>query len=146
MSRLLSTEPVAVRIGDCECPDAPHTEGDMAHLRPRLTPPAGIAATTLINEATDAIKLNVELGMLFLTDGLLRWDLLDDEGDPVPCDGDTLRGGAISWDETLLPIADRAAELYTESVLRPFRPAKASSSSRAGRTRTRGRTSATSKS
>lgn len=134
MSRLLPTVPVKVRIGDCLCPGAPHTEGDFAYLRPRLTAQGGITATTIMNTSTDARAAMVDLGMAFLTDGLLRWDLLDDDGEPIPCDEATLRGGALSWEETLLPIAEEAHRLYMDSVLHPFRTARESISSRSGPT------------
>lgn len=134
MSRLHPTEPVRVRIGDCLCPGTPHAEGDFAWLRPRLTAKGGIAATSLIAGADDAQSLMRDLGYLFLLDGLVRWDILDDDGKPVPCNEDTLRSGALAWEETLLPIANAASELYTESVLAPFRPAKVPASSPSGQT------------
>ena len=134
MSRLLSVEPVKVRIGDCLCPGAPHTDGDFAYLRPRLTAQGGISSTAIVNAASDPRAAMVDLGMAWLIDGLVRWDLLDDDGKPVPCDAATLRSGALSWDDTLFPIADQAAALYTDSVLRPFRTAKASKSSPSGPT------------
>lgn len=143
MSRLLSTEPVRVRIGDCECPDAPHTEGDHAYLRPRLTPQAGMRLTRLIiDTGFDAQKLAPELGMAWLAEGIVAWDLLDDAGMPVPFDEATLRSGAISWEDTLLPIADRADDLYGEATLRPFVTTAGSPSSRNGHRETRALTSA----
>jgi hypothetical protein len=61
------------------------------------------------------------LSMAFLSDGLLSWTILDDAGSPVPCNEGTLRSGALDWETTLAPIANRAAVLYTDSVVNPLR-------------------------
>lgn len=123
MSRLLPTEPVPVRIGDCECPGTPHSDGDYAYLRPRLTAEGGAAAyQAVINNASDNEWLAGTLGRIFLRDGIVRWDLQDDSGKPISVDA--ALGGAVDWADTLLPIADKANELYAESVLRPFLKAK----------------------
>lgn len=135
MSRLLPTEPVPVRIGDCECPGTPHPDGDFAYLRPRLTAGGGLAATqAILNNLDDTITMARAIGLIFLSDGIVRWDLLDDDGKPIPHDLATLTSGALSWEETLLPLADEADKLYAASVLAPFRPAKAPKSSPIGRT------------
>lgn len=135
MSRLLPIEPIEVRIGDCECPGTPHPDGDKAWLRPRLTAKGGMTATYLIvNNDGDPTRLSRDLGMCFLVDGLVRWNLLDEDGNPIPTDEDTLTSGALDWDSTLLPIANAANDVYQESVLRPFRPAKALESSPSGPT------------
>lgn len=120
MSRLLPTEPVRVRIGDCECPGAPHPEGDFAQFRPRLTARGGLLATSIIYTAAESgvAKTMTELGLCFLADGLLSWDLLDDDGKPIPVSAVT--GGALDWETTLLPLANKANALYEGSVIRPL--------------------------
>ena len=128
MSRLLPTEPVEVRIGDCECPGTPHSNGDHAYLRPRLTAEGGAAAyQAVINNHTDNEALAGTLGRIFLRDGIIRWDILDDDGKPISVEA--ALNGAVDWADTLLPIADKADELYAESVLRPFLKAKEPTSS-----------------
>lgn len=123
MSRLLPTEPVKVRIGDCECPGAPHSDGDYAYLRPRLSAEGGAAAyQAVLNNHSDNEALAGTLGRIFLLDGIVRWDPLDDDGKPISIEAAV--DGAVDWTSTLLPIADKADELYAESVLRPFLKAK----------------------
>ena len=123
MSRLLPTEPVKVRIGDCECPDTPHSDGDHAYLRPRLTAEGGAAAyQAVLNNHTDGEALAGTLGRIFLLDGIVKWDPLDDDGKPISIEAAI--DGVVDWTDTLLPIADKADELYAESVLRPFLKAK----------------------
>ena len=122
MSRLLSTDPVRVVIGPCECPGKPHEE-DEAWFRPRLTVAGGMEASGIVGGAASYPStgaLGRDLGMVYLTDGLLRWNILDDKGKPIPCTREVLESGALDWDTTLLPLADGAADLYSESVMRPL--------------------------
>ena len=120
MSRLRATTPVEVDIGPCECPGTPHEDGDKAWLRPRLTAEGGYRATHILATAEDADETAGALGVCFLVDGLVRWTLLDEAGEPVPHDEVMLRSGALDWETTLSPIAERAGVLYTDSVLNPL--------------------------
>ena len=120
MSRLRATDPIEVDLGPCECPNTPHAEGDKAWLRPRLTPEGGYRAMHVLMTATDTDETAGALGMTFLVDGLVRWTLLDDAGKEVPTDEETLRSGALDWETTLAPIAERAAVLYTMSAMNPL--------------------------
>lgn len=127
MSRLRATEPIEVDLGPCECPDTPHGT-DKAWLRPRLTAEGGYRAMHILMTATDRDVTAGALGMCFLADGLVRWTLLDDAGKPIPTDEATLRSGALDWDTTLYPIAEKAAVLYTDSVVDPLRKGRAAPS------------------
>ena len=49
--RVMSTDPVAVGVGACQCPGTPHPDGDVVYLRPQLGLAAGIAIQRLIVEA-----------------------------------------------------------------------------------------------
>jgi hypothetical protein len=107
-------------LGPCECPNTPHTEGDKAWLRPRLTAEGGLLAQAIVATATDPRETYAALGFALLSDGLVRWTLLDDGGKPVPVDTATLKSGALDWESTLSPIAEKAHELYMESILAPL--------------------------
>lgn len=130
MSRLLPTEPIPVSIGACQCPDTPHDE-DVALLRPRLLPGDAMAALSALDPSNDEAAIQRDVGMAFLHGGVVSWNILDDAGQPVPLSA--MDTGALDWDETLRPIADKAAELYTESLFRPLLHA-AKKSSQHGRT------------
>jgi hypothetical protein len=121
VSRLRATEPIEVDLGPCECPNTPHAEGDKAWLRPRLTIDGGLRASWAMLEATDRDETWASLSMVYLADGLVRWNLLDDAGLPIPITEDVLRSGALDWETTLSPIAERANVLYTDSVINPLR-------------------------
>ena len=142
MSRLLSEEPVRVPLGECQCPGSPHQE-DEAFLRPRLTAAAGIEATSIISNAGGKGPgvVGRALGMGYLVDGLLSWNILDDDSEPIPATEEMLESGRLDWEDTLLPIADAASDQYSDSVINPLaarvEAAKAAStSSRNGRTKT----------
>jgi hypothetical protein len=109
-----------VDLGPCECPNTPHPEGDKAWLRPRLTAEGGLLAQAIVATATDPRETYAALGFALLSDGLVRWTLQDDDGKPVPTDTTLLRSGALDWDTTLSPIAEKANDLYMESVMAPL--------------------------
>lgn len=122
MSRLRTTEPVAVDLGPCECPGTPHEDGDKAWLRPGLTPEGGARATHVLMGAS-ARGEDATIGalsMAFLVGGLVGWTLLDDDGKPLSYDEETLASGRIDWETTLSPIANRADALYATSVINPL--------------------------
>lgn len=128
MSRLQATTPVEVQIGPCKCEGTPHEDGDKAWLRPRLLPEDGLTALSMFQsgrgelateeEAVDALA--GRLGLHWVISGLLRWNLLDDDGEPIPADETTLRSGGLDWEDTLLPIAEAGDRLYSPSVLVPL--------------------------
>lgn len=134
MSRMRATTPEAFRIGDCACPGSPHTspsivqgvpvpDGDVALFRPRLTLEGSLEVAAMLANTdllADESRFMARLGKICLTDGLVWWNLQDDEGKPIPVSRAVLESGALSWDETLEPLANKAADLYGEEALRPL--------------------------
>ena len=141
-----------VRVRDCECPNKPHNgEGDWVALAPHLSLEGGLAAEQDVYAANvesadeTAISLNVQRrwALTFIRFGAKAWNLVDEHGDSVPFDVQ-----AILDDYAIArPLADSAADLYAESVLRPFQvrlatrsptgPTTATTSSRRRQTRKR---------
>jgi hypothetical protein len=111
------TEPIPVRVRDCACPGDPHPDGDVVYLRPHLNIDGGEAAEAdLIESMADERELKRRWLRTFVKHGAVSWNLTDAEGEPVPFDVD-----AILDDWTLArPVADKAADLYTQSVIAPF--------------------------
>ena len=134
MSRLRATTPEVFRIGECLCPGTPHTEpgfalgvpipdGDVALLRPRLTLEGSLEVASMLTNTdllSDEARFLSRLGAICLWDGLLWWNLQDDDGQPIPVSREVLRSGALDWGETLEPLANKAADLYGEEALRPL--------------------------
>ena len=126
-----------VRVRDCACPGEPHgEEGDIVFLAPTLGFDGGFQAETQLLEVADEIPTppgakdaevnRVGLERLrrvrplwlktFVRYGATGWNLLDDDGAPVPFDVE-----AILADYALArPVADAAADLYQPTVLAPF--------------------------
>jgi len=128
----MTQEPISVRVRDCACPDAPHAaEGDLIYLRPTLSLEGGILAEQQLYEAAgDPARLTRLWLHTFVRHGAMGWNLLDEDGDPVPFDVDTILN-----DWTLArPVGDAASDTYSDAVMRPFQK-KLEARSPTGRTR-----------
>ena len=119
------TDPVVVRVRDCACPNTPHEDGDVVYLRPHLNLDGGIAAEQDLLAASGDGPLLTRLWLrTFLTHGVTGWNLTDDDGAPLPLDL-----AAITDDYRIArPVANRASELYAETVMAPFLEAQAARS------------------
>ena len=141
-------DPIEVRFRDCTCPGTPHPdEGDIAYLRPFLDYAGGVEAlrayTRLLVEiqterpelTDEAHKDELELvltdrsapiiGPILIRRGVIGWNVLDGDGDPVPCTQEALV--ALRWEDAYA-LGDRADDLYGEQVFAPFQKPTASSS------------------
>jgi hypothetical protein len=112
------SEPVAVRVRDCECPGTPHgEEGDVVFLAPTLSLEGGLEATADIRVAVhDGKVIAKRWRVTFVRYGAIGWNWLDADGEPLPFDVEVLLA-----DYTLaLPVSEKANDLYGESVVRPL--------------------------
>lgn len=120
-----------VRVRDCACPDAPHEDGDIVYLNPKLSVSGGIAAEQIITEFVTAhaprkkgavvtLPTNDDLTRRLLTaftrHETVGWNLVDDKGKPVPFDPEVIAG---DW-SLARAVAGRAGELYIETAMAPF--------------------------
>lgn len=141
-------EPIQVKVRDC--PTGLHNgEGDWVLLAPTLSLDGGLTAegdlrivTAQVDDPTErGMTLQRKWAITFVRFGAKGWNLHDDDGTALPFDID-----ALLDDYGLARIvADKAADLYTEAVLRPFQTllaarsptgrTKATTSPRPGRTR-----------
>lgn len=119
--------PVAVPIGPCECPGAPH-EQDEVYLRPRLGYAAGadasVAAAAYVGKAIDANDLAKAIVPIYIRGGAVGWNLVDDDGEAVPFDAEVLLS---DWDVAVI-VGDQADNLYSEVITRPLVKAASQSS------------------
>lgn len=129
MGWFVSDEREAVEGLECRCPGAPHPDGDTIWLRRELTPQGMLAAMAEIS-VEDEELLTKGLGWTYVINGIVDWTL-EDNGVKVPCTQQNIR--RLTW-EAIYPVAQRASELYSEALFRPL-VARASRSSRNGRTR-----------
>ena len=108
---------IPVRVRDCACPDTPHAEGDEVYLLPTLPMEGGLAAEQDLFAAAGDSNLLTRLWLrTFVTHGAVGWNLTDADGKPVPFEVE-----AITADWALArPVANRASELYADTVMAPF--------------------------
>ena len=117
----MTNDLVIVRVRDC--PDGTHNgEGDWVALAPRLSLEGGLAAEQVVREAA-SIADEAERGeaiqrrwiMAFVRYGAKDWNL-HENGEDIPFSPEALmQDYAIARE-----VADKAADLYSEVVLRPF--------------------------
>src|SRR5690349_16815535 len=136
-----------VRFRDCTCPETPHSEpssewggldGDVVELRPYLDLAGGSEALRFTRDAIAAADGDLDkatsfmgemVGPVYVRRGVVGWNLVDENG-PVPCTLEALE--ALPYVDAY-EIADRADDLYGESVLAPL-VKRIGSSSRTGPT------------
>lgn len=125
------TDSLAVKVKDC----SHHEEGHSVFLAPTLPMDGGITAEQDLFAAAGDERLLTRLWLkTFITYGVTGWDLCDGEGNDIPFDVE-----ALLADWTLArPVANRASELYADSVMAPFLTKPAG---RSPNGRTRGTTS-----
>ena len=120
MSRFDPVPDVPVSIGPCECPGTPHGDGDVVYLAPVLSAAAGMASQGAIEEASnDGVRLQELLWRIYRDHCITGWNLLDEDGDPVPLTTAT-KDQALPFGKGGQAVAEKADELYHEDVLRPF--------------------------
>lgn len=109
---------VPVRFRDCSCPGTPHPDGDVAMLRPYLDYPGGAEALAAIAKS-DGTEGGIAqfIGPVYIRRGVVSWNVLDDDGKPVPVTPEAL--DALRWEDAY-ELADKADDLYGGQVLAPL--------------------------
>jgi len=106
-----------VRVRDCACPDAPHTDGDVVYLNATLSANGGITAEQEIAKGTaDNADLTRRLLLVFARTEAVGWNLTDDKGKAVPFDVDAL---LADW-KLSREVISRAGEMYISDAIAPF--------------------------
>ena len=137
--RSFDAEPVEVRLEACYCPGSPH-EVDLVYLAPALSMAGGMAAQSAIADGIeDSLHLQELLAEVWLRHGVVSWNLVDEDGTPVPVTRDNAVK-ALPYGKGGRLVADRADDLYAEDILAPL-VARLKTTSRRGPTN--GSTSAT---
>jgi hypothetical protein len=137
--RSFDAEPVEVRLEACYCPGSPH-EADLVYLAPALSMAGGMAAQSAIAEGIDdRIRLQEMLAEVWMRHGVVSWNLVDEQGDPVPVNAVNV-AAALPYGKGGRLVADRADDLYAEDILAPLAARLRTTSPRG---RTNGSTSAT---
>lgn len=124
-------ETIPVRFRDCSCPGTPHPDGDIAELRPYLDYAGGAEALAAIRQVADEpLRFPEVLGPIFIRRGVVAWNVVDEDGDPVPVTDQALN--ELRWEDAY-ELADRADDIYGGQVLTPL-VKRMGSSTKNGRT------------
>jgi len=109
--------PVAVPLGECQCPGAPHAGGDTVYLRAELDAAGGLGVVATFTSG-DSDALIERMGRAYLIAGIVDWTFTDEAGAKVPVTHDNIR--RLRWTASTLTLANAASDLYGEAVLSPL--------------------------
>lgn len=123
MSVLDRPDHVPVPLGFCPCAGEPHPDGDVVYLYPELPVPAGIKARAffvdgMLGEA-DNVTVQQRIAELWLSMCVESWTFLDDDGNPIPVTSENVVR-ALPYGKGGREVADKADDLYVESVTAPL--------------------------
>jgi hypothetical protein len=124
------SELIGVRIGECQCPGAPHADGDYVYLRPKLDLRGGFRVKRRLIDLNRAAfgedakvemaELEIGLAESYLSEGIFSWNLVDEEGADRPLTPETLAEFLFSDYSRAELAADKADDLYRPAVLDPL--------------------------
>lgn len=115
---------IPVRFRDCACPGTPHPDGDIAELRPYLDYAGGAEALAALREVADEPnRLGEVLGPIFIRRGVVAWNLVNEDDDPVPLHPALEE---LRWEDAY-ELADKADDIYGGQVLAPLQKRMAAS-------------------
>lgn len=104
----------------CPCVGTPHPDGDTVTLRDKPTLHMGTTAFSWTNiQVRSKAPTEGEIAELYLTDGISDWTFLLEDGERRPLNDENLRWFLDDF-ELSYPVANAAADLYTEAIYRPL--------------------------
>lgn len=121
----MSDDQIPVPIGACQCPGAPHEDGDVVYLRPKLGLRPGVAIQRLLIDSQQSGTLAAAdlAGLLaegYLIHGVVAWSMVNETGKPVPVNEGTIRTVLLDDFERAAPVADAADDQYKGVVILPL--------------------------
>lgn len=119
----------------CPCPGTPHPDGDTVTLRDKPTLEMGTTSLGWASQqASDGKPTTGHISVLYVREGILSWTFLEEDGTHKPVNAETL-----DWfvDDFALayPVAEKAAELYTDAIFAPLLAQMNKSSAKTARPR-----------
>lgn len=114
---------VPVPLGFCPCAGTPHPDGDVVYLWPELSVPGGIKARSFFADGLTGDltfdEVQVRIAELWLSVGVAEWTFLFDDGSPIPVTYENVVR-ALPYAKGGREVADKADDLYVESVTAPL--------------------------
>ena len=116
----------------CPCPGLPHPDGDTVFLLPKLGLFGGALAQRKIIEAinnkADRDEIMAALTEAYVRYGVAAWSFVDADGKPLELNPENIKSTLLDDFSRGSLVADKADDLYIESLLSPLRPAASKSS------------------
>ncbi len=116
------SEPIAVLVGECRCPGAPHSE-DIVYLEPELTMPMAAAGMASLSDTLTTADVEAGLTEAFLPRGIRSWTFLelDDKGKVQPVEVNRVNlEHYVPFDQGGYELIEKAGELYMARFMRPL--------------------------
>ena len=111
-------QPVVVDLAGCRCPGTPHHH-DTVTLRGEPSTPMGIAGWTVASLGGALWDIQARLADVWLKYGILDWSFVDAAGKPVPVTPANVEE-YLPFGAGGMEVANRADELYSDTVLSPL--------------------------
>lgn len=127
---------VTVHVGECGCPHTPHASGDEVYLAPKISVALGSAAIAGVNNleaGSTGTDVEAVLARVYLRQGVIGWNLVDEEGEPVPATPRAVEE-RLTWGSGGMEVVNKADELYAEDLFAPLVAARKRKSSADGPT------------
>lgn len=117
-----------INIGACTCPGTPHPDGDLLEMRDKLGLAGGSVLTSI---ALDYIQtpmvqrhpvanLIADLRVAYVEQGAIGWNLLGEDGEPLPFTPDNLKAQVLEDYSRGVAAADAGDQMYYGAVLAPL--------------------------
>ena len=108
---------LTVKFRDCACPETPHPKGDTVTFRERLSFDAAARAVAAIYSGEGVHGMSQNAFSVYLHEGPVAWNLVDDKGAPVELTEQALDDLPFA---DQYEIADAADTIYAGTVLSPL--------------------------
>lgn len=123
--------PVAVA---CPCPGTPHSDGDTVFLAQELSLKGGLLAEAMmvrswqkqdstgnqLKQTEASLAVEAALREVYVLDGVKEWTFVDEEGEALEVNEDSIRSSLLARYRIARPVGDKGDELYSASVLDPL--------------------------
>lgn len=127
---MTDTTLVPVPVGACRCPGAPHGDGDVVFLYPKLGFEAGISIMAAVDTAANPEEQLKAIYIKMVDHGVADWTFANGDGAKIPINAATIRG-ALTWMEGGSEVARAAIRTYQDVFLAPFKQPSAGKTSTA---------------
>lgn len=119
---------IEVPIGECRCPGTPHPDGDVVWMRDRPDTAMALAAESSMHQSSNLMgEPSAAVFSVYIRHGVVRWNLLTEEGKAIPVTFDTILDRMADWLHGGKIVSEKGVELYHSLIFAPPAPARVAS-------------------